>query len=172
MDLATPREGEMRYGRRINNEARSYAIEILGYSLDDSTATLRILIDAVQSENSRVRLAAVKGLAHARDIPPDVLDRLQFLLRSDQLEIRCSAGITLGNLIRNLPHLPFESEDLLAVARALAETLTELSPRAAWERESQVQNELLQALSWVVARSRPDLPRLTARSEDTPGGLD
>lgn len=172
MDLATPAPGEAHYGHRVSTELRAYAIEILGYSLDDSTATLRILLDAVQSENSRVRLAAVRGLAHARDIPPDVLDRLHFLLRSDQLEVRCSAGITLGHLVRNLSHLPFTGEELLAVARALAETLSELSPRAAWERESRVQNQLLQALSWVVARSRPDLPRLSARSEDAPGGFD
>lgn len=167
-DLATPPSGPRRM-RAATAGMRSLALEILGYSLDDSPVTQRILANALESDNRRVRVAAMRGLAHARSVSPDVLARLEKMLRSDQLEVRCAAGVTLGYLIRNLPYLALEGDDLLGVARGLAQTLSELTPHAAWERESQAQNEILQALNWVVARCRPDLPRLSARSEDAPG---
>lgn len=170
--MAVVREGETRHAARAASNLRSYALEILGYSLDDSTATLHILAEAIESGNDRVRVAAVRGLAHARQIPPDVLEQLKRLLGSSHLEVRAAAGITLGRLARNLPYLPFEGDELLGIARSLAQTLAELPARAAWERESRAQNDVLQALSWVVARSRPVLPRLSARSEDAPGDLD
>lgn len=168
-DLATPREHGTRRMRAASSELRSLALEILGYSLDESPVTQRILAEALESDNRRVRVAAMRGLAHVRQVSPDVLERLERLLRSDQLEVRCAAGVTLGHLIRGLPYLALEGDDLLGVARGLARTLSELTPHAAWERESQSQNEILQALNWVVARCRPDLPRLSARSEDAPG---
>lgn len=160
MDLAVLHDS--RRSSSASTALRSYALEILGNSLDDSMATQRILVNALQAENSRVRVAAVRGLAHSREVPPDVLERLQTLLRSDQVDVRCVAGITLGHLIRNLPYLPFEGEELLNTARVLVQTLMDLPACAAWEPGSRMQNDVLQALSWVVARAHPTLPRLSA----------
>lgn len=160
MDLAVLRDTRRRDSKAA--ALRAFGVIILGNSLDDSTATQRILVDALQAQSVRVRVAAVRGLAHAREVPPDVLARLQKLVRSDHVDVRCAAGITLGHLIRNLPYLPFEGEELLNTARVLVQVLMELPAHAAWEPQSRMQNDVLQALSWVVARAHPILPRLSA----------
>jgi hypothetical protein len=45
--------------------------------------------------------------------------------------------------------------------------IREVSPRASWEADASLQNELLMALSWIVARAKPTPPRLVSRLEET-----
>ncbi len=170
MDLAVLHDMGAGPGRHAPEILRALALEILSYTLWDTPAVLQVLLEAAnQSDNARVRIAALRGLGHARVMSPGVLNTLGITLKNGMLEVRCAAGITLARLIRNLPDPPLEGEQLLDIARTLAALLAELPPRAAWERDSETQNEVLRALGWVVARARPSLPRLASRSEEPAG---
>jgi hypothetical protein len=173
MDLAVLSEMGSDQARRASASLRALGLEILGYALDAAPAVLQILMEAyTTSDNVAARAAALRAMAHARDVPLSVLSVLQGALKSGPYEIRCAAGVALGHLIRNMPAPPLMGDQLLETARDLADVLMREQPHAAWEEGAQTQNELLQALSWVVGRARPTLPRLSARSEDARGYLD
>lgn len=146
---------------------RAVALEALGCCLNDAPAVMQILVDAAsQSNPTRVRTAALRALCQASFMTRGMLDTLVRLLTQASLEVRCAAGITLGVLIRYLPDPLLTGDDLLDIARELSYILSELPTHAAWEMDSETQNELLRALSWVVARARPSNPQITAHSED------
>jgi hypothetical protein len=145
---------------------RAVALEVLGCSLNEHPAALQILVDAASQSNPvRVRTAALHGLRHACFMTRGMLDMLVRLLTQESIDVRCAAGITLGTLIRFLPDPLLGGDDLLDIARELSNILYELPARAAWEPDTRTQNELLRALSWVVARARPTNPQLPAHSE-------
>ena len=169
MDLAVLPDTGTEHTRQSSANLRALALEVLGYSLlDDASVALQILLEAASQPNSiPVKVAALRGLAYARVMSPSVMNTLGMALKNGPLPVRSAAGIALAHLIRRLPDPPLEGEQLLEVARTLADILMELPAKSAWEPESRTQNEVLQALSWVVARGRPTLPRLGERSEDT-----
>ncbi len=149
---------------------RGLALEMLGYTLDYAPAAMQVLLNAARtSEPLSVRLAALRGLAHARTAPPGVLHELRGLLNNGPFEVRCQAAVTLGYLIRNLPDPHLTVDEMMGIARRIADILHEITPRAAWEADSRTQNDLLWALSWIVERARPGAPRLAARSEELHG---
>jgi hypothetical protein len=110
----------------------------------------------------------------ARAMWPDVKQTLVSQLKAGPTEVRCAAGITLGHLIRTLPDPPFDGEELFALAEDLAALVRGIRPRDAWDTGAETQNELLLALSRVMARARPRAPRLPARSQskDAAGQFD
>jgi len=170
MDMALPPNGGTAQRRPSSAVLRGLALEMLGYTLDYAPAALQVLLDATRpSEPVTVRLAALRGIAHAGTIPPGALDEVRGLLNSGSFEVRCQAAVTLGLLIRHLPDPYLTAEEMMAIARRIADMLHEITPRAAWEADSRIQNELLWALSWIVERARPGAPRLTARSEKLDG---
>jgi hypothetical protein len=101
-----------------------------------------------------------------------MVNTLREALSSGPLEVRCAAGIALGFIVRNIPDPPLTGKELLEIARDLADVLSRLTKHAAWDENSQRQNEVHRALGWVVARARPTIPRLGPRSEDPRGYLD
>lgn len=148
----------------VTPQVRAVALQILGDALEDAPSALQVLIDGVQANEIEVRVAALRGLSSAREMSDGVIDLLREMMRSGYLRVRAAAGVALGALIRNLPYPPYEGEELLAVARDLAQVLADLPPNAAWEDDTEQQNEVLRALSWVVARTRPIVPRLPGES--------
>lgn len=149
---------------------RGLALEMLGYTLDHAPAAMQVLLNAARaSEPLSVRLAALRGLAYTRTASPGVLHELRGLLNNGPFEVRCQAAVTLGHLIRNLPDPYLTADEMMGIARHIADMLYEVTPRAAWEADSRIQNELLWALSWIVERARPGAPRLAARSEELHG---
>ncbi len=166
MDLAVQREFGSSQARRAAVGLRALALEVLGQALDNTSAVLQILLDATNpAESPHVRAAALRSLAHARTVGSNTLHILREHLKNGTGEVRRAAAITLGHLIRNLPDPPLSGEDMLAVARDVADALVELTPHASWEAESRAQDELLWALNWIVERARPAIPRLPARAE-------
>ncbi len=166
MDLAVLRSVGSRQTTRVPARLRALALEVLGYALEETPAALRVLLEATDDqESTEIQIAALHGLARARVMWPSIKQILAQFIERGPLEVRCAAGIALGTLIRNLPDPPLSSEEMLKTARSLAELLSELPPRASWESDTKLQNEVLLALSWVVARARPTLPRLAAGSE-------
>lgn len=167
MDVAISLHSGTAQGRHAPAALRGLALEMLGYTLDYAPAALQVLLDATRSsEPVTVRLAALRGIAHARTITPGALDEVRGLLNSGSFEVRCQAAVTLGHLIRNLPDPYLVAEEMMTIARRIADMLHEVTPRAAWEADSRTQNELLWALSWIVERARPGAPRLAARLEE------
>jgi HEAT repeat protein len=173
MDLAVLRDVVPGQARGMATTLRALALEVLGYTLDTTSAALQILLDATQpSENVTVRTAALRGLAHARAVGPSVLDALQALLDSSSFEVRCAAAVTLGHLIRSLPDPALTSDQMMVIARRVADLLHGIAPCAAWDTGSGTQNELLWALSWIVERARPGAPRLPDGLEQAAGEFD
>jgi HEAT repeat protein len=148
---------------------RAQAIRALGRTLDEAPGALRILLEAAgEAQNVRVRVAALESLACTRLASRHVMQELlRALEKCNTLEVRIAAGIAVGTLIHNLPDPPLEGNEMLNIARELADVLNSLPARASWEPDTRVQNQVWRALNWVVARARPTLPRLVARSEDT-----
>ncbi len=170
MDLAVLLPVGRTAAGRAPTGLRAIALEILGASLDEAPTMIRVLVDAAkQADSLQVQVAALRGLALSHSMPAGIREDLMRLLNSGPLEVRCAAGVTLGNLVRNLPDPPFSGEEMLDLAGMLARLLGEISPRASWESETRLQNELLLALEWVVARARPGAPRLAAHLEDLTG---
>lgn len=167
MDLAVSPDGGAAQPTRLPPGLGALALEILGYAQNEAPDMTAVLLRvATSSKQSEVRVAALRGLIHARTIWPDMKEKLLSLLDEESLEVRCAAAITLGHLVRNIPDPPFQGRDLLALAKQLAALLGELRPHAAWEVDTGTQNDLLLALSWTVARARPAPPRLAARLEE------
>ncbi len=152
-------------GGGFSARTRALMVEMLGEALDETSAALQILLEAADAQSMPVRVAALRGLGNARVMTPGVVDTLMKRLGTGPVEVRCAAGVSLAALIRHQPALPLDDEQLLGVARALAQILSDLPPHAAWEPEGQLQNEVLRALSWVVGRGRPGFPRLGSRSQ-------
>jgi hypothetical protein len=98
---------------------------------------------------------------------PDAKHALLALMKQGPLPVRCAAGVTLGHLIRHLPDPPFQNTELSSLGEMIAGLLKELPPRASWEADASLQNELLMALNWIIARARPTPPRLVSRLEET-----
>jgi hypothetical protein len=152
-------------GGGISARTRALALEVLGEALDSTPAALQVLLEAADAQSMPVRVAALRGLRNAPVMTPGILDTLMSRLEIGPVEVRCAAGVSLATLIRHLPYLPLDEEQLLGVARALVQILNDLPRHAAWEPEGRLQNEVLRALSWVVARARPGFPRLGSRSQ-------
>jgi hypothetical protein len=169
MDLAVLSETGTGSLRRATSGMRTCALEILGYTLDETPANMQILFDAVApTENIGVRIAALRGMAYARTAGLSVFGLLRELIKTGPIDIRCAAGIALGRLIRNIPDPPLSGDEILEMARDVSDLLMSLPPRAAWETDSQVQNELLWALSWIVMRARAKIPQLPPRGSEDP----
>ncbi len=170
MDLAVLSRRVGMSSTRVPMGLRALALEILGNFINEVPTAVRILLDAAgEAGEVQVQVAGLRGLGHARHIMPGVEQELLRLMGQGPLEVRCAAGIALGNLVRNLPDPPFRGDQLTKLGEALAALLQEVAPRAAWESETRMQNELLLALDWVVARARPYVPRLPARLENLTG---
>ncbi len=150
-------------------------LEILGYALEEKSSLsgelLKIARDApsAKSEDKQeqidaIRVGALRGLAQAREMGPELKETLVNLLGSGPLPVRSAAGITLAHLIRNLPNPPFDGQEILDVARQVGLLFDDknLKPSASWEKNGEVENDLLLALNWLVAFARLDLPRLTS----------
>ncbi len=143
---------------------RALALEILGHALDEAPDVFGLLLRAaVDAESPEVQIAALRGLGHNRVLWPEVKKALIDLLGKGPLHVRCAAGVTLGRLIHHLPNPALSAEEMTALAEMLSGLLREITPRAAWEPEAGTQNDLLRALNWVVARSKPSPPRLVSR---------
>lgn len=167
MNLAAAERISVLGSNRTQPGLRALALEILGSTLDEAPTAIRVLLDAAADGNETiVRIAALRGLSQARSLISGVELQLLHLLNEGPLEVRCAAGIALGRLVRNLPDPPFHGDQLAELASTLTSLLRELSPRASWESGTQTQNELLLALEWVVARTRPYVPRLPAQLEN------
>jgi hypothetical protein len=150
-------------------------LESLGYTLAEKSSLsgdlLKVARDApsAKSEDKQkqidaVRVGALRGLAQAREMNPELKETLVNLLGSGPLAVRSAAGITLAHLIRNLPNPPFDGKEILDVARQVGLLFDDknLKPSASWEKNGEVENDLLLALNWLVAFARLDLPRLTS----------
>ncbi|MBN1121764.1 MAG: HEAT repeat domain-containing protein [Anaerolineae bacterium] len=173
MDLAVMKDVGSGQLKASSAKVRVLALEILGHALEDAPAIQRILLDAAhQAENVEVRAAALRSMANVRELSATMVDTLRNALRSGPLDVRCAAGIALGFIVRHIPDPPLTGKELLEVARDLSDVLSRLPLRAAWDEDSRKQNEIHRALGWIVARARPTVPRLGARSEDTSRYLD
>jgi hypothetical protein len=150
-------------------------LEILGYTLGEKSALsgelLKIARDAppAQSKDEKKRVQAIqvgalRGLAQAKEVGPGLKEALVDLLGSGPLAVRSAAGITLAHLIRNLPNPPFDGQEILDIARQVGLLFDhkDFKSYASWEKDSKMENDLLLALSWLVAFARVDLPRLPA----------
>lgn len=173
MDLAVSQRMGHSGSIGVPVEVQAMALEVLGGTLDDAPDVTRILLNAANnSRDPHAQIAALRGLAATRTVWRDVRTILMHLLRSGTLDVRCAAAITLGTLVRNVPDPPFSGDDLLEIAARISDLLGQIVPRAAWDPDTRLQNELLHALNWIVARARPGLPRLPAYSEDSARQLD
>jgi HEAT repeat protein len=167
MDLAVLRSVGMTQAARLPGGLRVLALDILGHGLDEAPDIVSVLLEAANDGSSpEVQIAALRGLAHSRTLWPEVRQVMFRLVREGPLPVRCSAGVALGRLMHSLPDPPLSAADMGELAGMLAALLKEITPRASWEIDTQTQNDLLRALSQVVARSRPSPPRLTAHVED------
>ncbi|MBN1310858.1 MAG: HEAT repeat domain-containing protein [Anaerolineae bacterium] len=170
MDLAVQRPAGRTYATQVPIGLQVLALEILGHVLDEAPDLGHVLLEvASENGNSQVQIAALCGLRYSREMRPDSKQILLDLTRQGPLQVRCAAGVTLGHLIRNLPDPPFQSTELSRLGETITVLLKELPPRASWENDARLQNELLMALNWIVARARPAPPRLVARLEDSRG---
>ncbi|MBN1430399.1 MAG: HEAT repeat domain-containing protein [Anaerolineae bacterium] len=170
MDLAVLRPAGRTQATQVPISLQVLALEILGHALDEAPDLGHVLLEvASENENSDVQIAALHGLRYGREVRPDTKQTLLDLTRQGQLPVRCAAAVTLGHLIRNLPDLPFHSMELSMLGEVITSLLKELPPRASWETDADLQNELLMALNWIVARARSTVPRLTSRLEEMRG---
>jgi HEAT repeat protein len=166
MDLAVLRNVGRTSTSRVPVGLRALALEILGYALDEAPDIVGVLVNVARdSASAQVQMAALRGLGLSRAMRPEAKVVLIDLLHHGPPNVRCAAGIALASLIHNLPDPPLNASEIFEVAKTLASLLEEITPRASWEKESQLQNDLLQALHRVVARSRPAPPRLGAGLE-------
>lgn len=173
MDLSVLRDIGTTRETRVPTGLLALALEMLGYALEDSPDVTRVLIEAAtRGPGTEVQVAALRGLAGARSLWPDIRHTLTTLLDSGPLEVRCAAARTLGALIRSLPDPLLRGEEMIDLAGRVANLLRQITPRAAWEANTEAQNELLYALNAIVARARITPPRLSAYSEDPAGQLD
>jgi HEAT repeat protein len=167
MDLAVLLPVGYSVAAKVPTGLRALALEMLGSTIEEVPSVLRILFEAARSEGIiEVQVAALRGLSHLRTMPTGIQSDLYTLLNAGPLEVRCAAAIALGGIIRNLPDPPFSPDEMLALIDSLAQLLKEITPRASWESDTRLQNDLVMALEWVTARARPSLPRLSARLED------
>jgi hypothetical protein len=170
MDLAVSRPVGMTQASRLPDGLRALALEILGHGLDEAPDIVSVLVGAADdSASPQVQVAALRGLAHSRMLWPEVKEMMFERLADGALPVRCAAGIALGRLMHSLPDPPLTLEEIAELAERLAALLREVTPRAAWEDGSEMQNDLLRALNQVVARSKPSLPRLPAQSDEIGG---
>ena len=143
---------------------RALALEILGNALDEAPDIFGLLLRAaVDAESPEAQIAALRGLGHNRVLWPEVKKALLGLLQEGPLHVRCTAGVTLGRLIHNLPNPDLTADEMGLAAGLLAGLLKEITPRASWEADAGTQNDLLRALSRVVARSKLTPLRLVSR---------
>jgi HEAT repeat protein len=164
MDLAVLRAVGRIPASGSPDKLRALALEVLGHTLDEAPDIAQVLLDA-SAENSapEVQEASLRGLALSRALWVEVQQALLGLIKQGDARVRCAAAIALGTLIRNIPDPPLTSEQMLAAAELVAGLMREMPPRAVWENDTRRQNELHLALSWIVARARPNSPRLSAR---------
>lgn len=153
---------------------RALALDVLGRSLDSAPAfILPTMWEAADhSENMLVRIAAFGALAQAREITSSVAQMLLRALKDPLVEIRCAAAIALGYLVRRQPDPPLQADDMVTIARAIQQMLSEIPACDAWEPGSQLQSQLLRALGWIVPRTRKMRLQLGAQSEDLGRYLD
>jgi hypothetical protein len=150
-------------------------LEVLGYTLEEksplSGELLKVARDVPPARTkdekahvSAIRVGALRGLAQAKEMKPELKETLVALLGSGPLAVRCASGITLAHLIRNLPNPPFDGKEILDVARQVGLLFghKDFMPRASWEQGGEMENDLLLALNWLVAFARIDLPRLAS----------
>lgn len=167
MDLSISRSLSGRQSQRNQIGQQALALEMLGCVIKESPDMTRILVQqALNGESEEIQIAALRGLANARAMWTEVQEALFSLLHHNSHRIRYTAAISLGTLIRNLPALPFEAQELLSLAEEVSTLLGQVRPRASWRPDTEVQNDLLHALSWIVSRARPRRPRLSAYSKD------
>lgn len=170
MDLAVQRPAGRTQATQVPIGLQVLALEILGHALDEAPDLGHVLLEvASEGRNMEVQIAALHGLRSGREMRPDAKQALLALIKQGPLPVRCAAGVTLGHLIRHLPDPPFQSTELSSLGEAIAALLKDLSPRASWETDAGLQNELLMALSWIVARAKPTPPRLVSRLEEMRG---
>ena len=170
MEIAVRNPSGYSTAPRPTGGLRALALEMLGCTFDQAPVVLPVLLDAANNgETVEIQCAALRGLAHLPAMPATINADLQALMNSGQLEVRCAAGIALGAIIRNLADPPLNNDDMLALGGSLNNLIREVTPRASWESETRLQNDLIGALEWVIARAHPSPPRLSARSEDLAG---
>lgn len=150
---------------RVATGLRAVALETLGCTMSEAPTVLRLLMQAALSADSTpdVRVAALRGLSQMRAVPTGAKEELLELLLVGSIEVRGAAGIALANLVRGLPDPPFTGEEMIALGTAISGLMNETPPRASWESDNRLQNDLLVALDWVIARARPALPRLSSQ---------
>ena len=166
MDLAVARGVGITGAGRHPDGLRALALEILGHELNEAQDIHMVLIEAAKSSSPDVQVAALRGLGLVRVLWPDIREVMFRQLSEGTLAVRCAAGIALGRLMHTLPDPPLSAEEMSELAERLATLLREITPRAAWEDGAETQNDLLRALSQVMARGRPSPPRLPARADE------
>ncbi len=172
MDHAVSRESSRPTPTRVSAGLRAVALRILGLAITEHAEVMHILLEAaVEAEASEVRIAAIRALSAARELTPTIRGRLLHLLQRSTLAVRCAGAITLGELVYRLPDPGFDYDDLMDISNHLAGLLEEITPRAAWEPDRELQDAVLQALDRVIARARRSMPRLGPRSEYSGGDL-
>jgi hypothetical protein len=158
MDLAVLR-GVGQAGRGESGSLRALALRILS-SAQDERPEIGLLLQQAVSEigNGDVQIAAIQGLARTRLMTPTIRASLMNVLQEGaSTDVRCEAGIALGQLIHRLPDIPFTYSELLVLLDQIAGLLDELPRRASWEHHNRYQNLLMIALNWIAARTK-DLP--------------
>jgi hypothetical protein len=147
---------------------RALATEMLGFAADRVPGVLELLLRiAKEARNPDAQIAAARAFAYMRTPDREVIEALLCLLQigaspseKGPVTVRCAVAVALGSLAHNQPEWPLADAEVVQLADALFGLLGEVPRRAAWEPESDLQNDVFLALSHVAARLRPAAPRL------------